>query len=397
MALQLSFVNFKQGTYILIEGHNVNDRFYIIQKGNVKITHGNSSRIQPVVLGPGDFVGVISCMSNRPQIEAAKALTDVVCISVRRDQYPELIRQNTPVAMKIIFTFASRMRTLNETLMKLTVNNSAKETPEHIFHVAEYYSKERQFNIACYAYYQFLKACPHSPNFEQAKKMFIRLKKKTDVAYFEPTSDLIRVYPTGNMIMSECQSGAEMFIIKTGSVKISKIVNGTEVTLAVLQKGDMFGEMALLENKPRSASAIANSDCKLMVVNRQNFNQMVTTQPQLIASLTTMLADRLWVLHRQMMNTEIPEVVPRMIDMLSLQIEKSHQRIGARVPVKTDLTPEDIAHMCGLSREEQGMYLYRFTTDPHIKLIEGNKIVVPDSFELLKQAAFNRKQKPIIK
>ena len=50
-----------------------------------------------------------------------------------------------------------------------------------------------------------------------------------------------------------------MFIIQEGAVRITKVVDGREVILAVLKKGDMFGEMALLENKPRSASAIAKN------------------------------------------------------------------------------------------------------------------------------------------
>ena len=53
------------------------------------------------------------------------------------------------------------------------------------------------------------------------------------------------------MIFSEAQSGSDMFIIQRGEVSITKVVNGNEVTLAVLKKGDMFGEMALIENKPR--------------------------------------------------------------------------------------------------------------------------------------------------
>ena len=83
----------------------------------------------------------------------------------------------------------------------------------------------------------------------------------------EPTAETVRFYPKGTMVFSECQSGQDMFIIQDGQVKITKIVNGTEVILAVLKKGDFFGEMALLENKPRSASIIAFEDCYLMVVN----------------------------------------------------------------------------------------------------------------------------------
>ena len=194
------------------------------------------------------------------------------------------------------------------------------------------------------------------------------------------------------MIFSESQSGADMFIIQSGEVTISKVVNGNEVTLAVLKKGDMFGEMALLENKPRSASAIAHSDCVLMVVNRSNFNQMVTTQPQLIAKLTTTLADRLWSMYRQLDNANLPDPYAKMVDILSLQIEKQKITIGNnKQSLQTELTPKDLANMCGLPAQIQAKAIYDFEQNTNIKIINGN-IFIKDLLELTKQAAFYRKQ-----
>ncbi len=393
--LQLSFVNFRQGSYIVVEGKPQNNLFYIIQCGNVRVQREHQIPGQPQeMLGPGDFIGVISCMSNHTQIDTAIAMTDVVCISVRRDQYPELIEKNTPVAMKIIRTFANRMRLLNDTLMKATLNNAAVQTSEQIFRVAAYYDKINQPSIAIFAYYQYIKANPQGINVPKAKERFTALRGVSKAVYFESNQDLLRVYPKNTMIMSENQGGQDMFIIQDGRVKISKIVDGTEVTLAILKKGDMFGEMALLENKPRSASAIAEDECRLMTVNRSNFDQMVATQPQLIARLTTMLAERLFIMQRQLANSQIRDLTEKMIDMLSLQVEKAKINIDgkSKVQYQTDLTPQDIATMCGFTQNEQNQCLHKFMMDPHVKLVQ-NKVLVPDCLELIKQAAFYRKQR----
>lgn len=390
--LQLSFVNFRQGSYIVVEGKPQNDIFYIIQCGNVRVQREVSiPGQQPEMLGPGDFVGVISCMSNHSQIDTAIAITDVVCISVRRDQYPELIERNTPVALKIIRTFANRMRLLNDTLMQATLNNSAKQTSEQIFTVASYYDKLNQPSIAIYAYYQYIKANPNAEHIEEAKMRFQALRNQSRAVYFESNQDLLRIYPKETMIMSEQQSGQDMFIIQEGRVKISKIVDGIEVTLAILKKGDMFGEMALLENKPRSASAIAEEECRLMTVNKSNYNQMVATQPQLISRLTTTLAERLFIMQRQLANSQLHDSVAKMIDMLALQIEKTKIGIDSKTQFQTDLTVDDIATMCGLTKQEKALNIYKFQSDPHVKIV-GGKILVPDCLELLKQAAFYRKQ-----
>lgn len=390
--LQLQITQFTPGSYLVVEGKADSDHFYIIQQGQVQCIKASGSGQAPVMLGPGDFVGVVPCMANRLQIETAIAQTTVVAIAVRKEQYPELIVNNTPVALKIIKTFANRMRVMNEMLTKATLNKVATETNDQMLKVASYYEKAGKLDIACYAYYQYLKTKPVGPTQDFAKKQFLAIKPRTHVAYFEPTPDMSRAYSKDQMIFSESQSGADMFIIQSGEVAISKVVNGNEVTLAVLKKGDMFGEMALLENKPRSASAIAFSDCVLMVVNRSNFNQMVSSQPQMISKLTTTLADRLWSMYRQLDNTTIKEPYQKMIDMLALQFEKQRKYAGMNKQSETtDFTPKDLANMCGLTPEMSARGILQFQQEPNFR-IEGGKITVKDLGELEKQAAFFRKQ-----
>lgn len=391
--LQLSFVNFRKDSYILIEGKPCGDKFYIIRNGNVRCVRERTT-VPPVQLGPGDFIGVIPCMSGHDQFETVIATTDVVAIAVRRDQYSDLIQQNTPVAMKIIRTFANKMRTMNEKLTRLALNNITEVSPNQIFSVANFYEDSGNIDAAVYAYYQYIKAWPIGPYVEAAKKHFVTLKQKSKAVYFEPTNDLMRTYPKGTMIFSECQSGQDMFIIQSGQVKITKIVDGNEVILAVLKKGDFFGEMALLEDKPRSACAIAFEDCQLMVVNRKNFDQMVSSQPQLVARLTTTLSERIWGMERQLDNASIHNPVNKMIDMLALQLEKEKVEIfhGRKTPHQFQFTARDVANMCGIPTNAQYSVIEQFLECPLVRQSEDNKLFVPDCLELIKSAAFYRKQ-----
>lgn len=392
--LQLGFVNFKPNTYMLVEGTSAIDKFFIIQKGQVTSQHTTPiPGSVPTTLGPGDFVGVIPCMSGQAQTENVICLTEVTAIMVKKEQYPELIMRNTPVALKIVRAFTKEMRTLNASLTKLTINkNEVAETPEELFNVGICYEKDGKFDIACYAFYQYLKACKGGAKEEEAKKHFVVLKKHAQKAvYFEPNGDLVRSYPADTMIFSEHQKGGDMFIIQEGSVKISKVVDKEEVTLALLKKGDMFGEMALLEDKPRSACAIAHSDCKLMVVNKENFDQMVSSQPQMIARLTTMLAERLWSMYRQLANTALQSPKEKVIDMLALQMEKQKINVGKGFPYVTDLKPDDLVHLCGISAHDKPTAVNAIFNDPNLKVDMG-KIIIKDVPELIKAAAFYRKQ-----
>ena len=178
--------------------------------------------------------------------------------------------------------------------------------------------------------------------------------------------------------------------MKSGSVRISKVVAGKEVTLALLKKGDLFGEMALLENLPRSANAIANEEARLMVVNKENFNQMVTTQPQMISKLTTMFADRLWTMQRQLTNTQLRDTREKLIDMISLQLEK--QKIPfSKETYHTGFTVQDIMNLCVIPQRDQYQAMQLLQTDQCVHIVSG-RIDVPDVAQLIRQAAFYRKQ-----
>ena len=390
--LQLKIINFPKDSYLVVEGKDSGDSFFIIQKGMVQCYKASGSGIAPVQYGPGDFVGVVPCMSGHLQIETAIAMTDVTVISVKKEQYPDLISQNTPVALKIIKTFANRMRVMNQMLTKATVNSVVQDNHEQIFQVAQYYDKHAQYDMAVFAYYQYLKTRPEGEAAEFSKKRFTVLKGKTHAVYYEPNQDFTRQYPINTMIFSEAQSGADMFIIQKGEVAISKVVNGNEVTLAILNKGDMFGEMALIENKPRSANATAHSDCTLMVVNRSNFNNMVSTQPQLISRLTTTLAERLWSMYRQLDNANLADPLAKLVDMLSLQIEKMRINVATNgKSLQTDLSLRDLVNLSSIPNQHQSKAMYDFQLQPNYKIV-NNKIFVKDIVELSKQAAFYRKQ-----
>ena len=399
--LQLSFVNFKRGSYIIIEGKSDTDRFYIIQSGQVRIAKQKEvvAEEEGNLLGPGDFLGVIACMSHHSQIETAVAVSDVVLIAVHYTQFPELIEKNTPIAMKIIYSFSKKMRYLDEALTRITLKRNIQTDISHLFTIGEYYLKMSKFELALYAYYHYLKEKPDGQYAEIARKRFMAIKStgvKAPIEMLEPdTKQMVRVYNRESMIFCECQSGGELYIIQKERVKISKIVDNSEVLLAVLKEGDMFGEMALLENKPRSATAItAAEECQLLAVNRQNFNQMVATQPQLIARLTTTLADRIWAMYKQLANTLIPVPLEKMYDMLSIQLEKLWIQPSAGKQHTFLFGPAELAKMCSIPKEQVAQAIADFLMTPIVRSTEDS-IIITDTLELSKQTAYFKKMQEI--
>jgi CRP-like cAMP-binding protein len=397
--LQLTFVSFLKDSYILVEGKQNADRFFIIRQGKVQI----SKDVEVVeeeggnVLGPGDFFGVISSMSSHSHIETAKALTDVLLISVQKDQYWQLIQNNASVAMKIILQFSRRMRYLDEALTRLTLKNNAEEDTSHLFEVGEYYARQNQYNQAYYAYHQYVKYCPQGESVHIARERMMKIAPYVKAARFDFKADEFnRSYPKDAMIFSEGEPGDELYIIQKGSVKIAKVVDNNEVLLAVLKAGDIFGEMALLEAKPRAAGAVAYEDCLLLVVNRANFERMISTQPQMIARLTTLLAERIWLIYKQLANTLLTDPLGRMYDALLIQLEKRRVNIESTQPHAFDFGPKELVNMVGLPPKEGELVLRKMMENKKVQILKG-KMYLVDISEVSKQTEYYRKMQKIEK
>lgn len=97
----------------------------------------------------------------------------------------------------------------------------------------------------------------------------------------------------GELVFREGELGTEMYIINEGKVEILNDVGGDEQLLAVLEKGDFFGEMSVLEDLPRAASARALTDVRLLQINGSTFDQLLKGNPEIAVRMMRKLSRRL--------------------------------------------------------------------------------------------------------
>jgi len=100
-------------------------------------------------------------------------------------------------------------------------------------------------------------------------------------------------FDEGEHVFREGDLGTEMFIIQEGRVEILKEMQGEQRQLAVLEKGDFFGEMAVLEDLPRTAGARAVTAVKLLMINGSTFDQMLRSNPEIAVRMMRKLSRRL--------------------------------------------------------------------------------------------------------
>jgi CRP/FNR family transcriptional regulator, cyclic AMP receptor protein len=114
---------------------------------------------------------------------------------------------------------------------------------------------------------------------------------KIDKSTFEQH---VRFFDQGAVIFKENDEGTEMFIIIQGIVEIRKSTGASSSkVLTTLQKGDMFGEMALIEKQPRSASAVAVQPTRVLVLNDKLYDNMIGTNPDFARKMNKVLSERI--------------------------------------------------------------------------------------------------------
>ena len=109
----------------------------------------------------------------------------------------------------------------------------------------------------------------------------------------DPVKDSSVIFKPGERIFAQGELGTEMFIIQEGEVEIIKHISGESHTLSRLEKGDFFGEMALLENVARTADAVAVSEVRVLAINGSRFDEMLRRNPEIAVRIIRKYSKRL--------------------------------------------------------------------------------------------------------
>jgi CRP-like cAMP-binding protein len=114
-----------------------------------------------------------------------------------------------------------------------------------------------------------------------------------------PFAKFLTHFEQGHVLFREGEDGEDMYIIQSGKVAIKKRVKEAEATLAVLEKGDFFGEMAILERMPRSATAEMAEAGQLIVISGDTFGDMIKANPEIAVRMLRKYSIRLRETNKQ--------------------------------------------------------------------------------------------------
>ncbi len=183
-----------------------------------------------------------------------------------------------------------------------------------------------------------------------------------------------KIIPKGTVLFREGDIGQEMYIIQSGRVKISKTVRNIEKTLSVIGKGEFFGEMAILNDKPRSATAEVVDDSEILVIDRNTFETMIKGNTEIALRIIKKLSQRLQEADNQIENLLIKDNTSRLVNLLA-KIAKDKGIDTVMGGIVIDTTAEDMASMLGMAREQVDKVIEKIAKSRIIDIKQGRIIV----------------------
>ena len=178
-----------------------------------------------------------------------------------------------------------------------------------------------------------------------------------------------KVFPPENLIVLADEEGDTLFVIVSGQVKVSIISDdGREVILSMLGTGDFFGEMSMLDGKPRSATVIAVEETELFSIRRADFLRLLEHVPEIAVKLLAGLTARLRKADRKIESLALMDVSGRIAAALIQISEEIGTQSGEAIIVRNRPTHQSLANMAGTTRETVSRVLKRLEHQGYIEI-----------------------------
>lgn len=182
----------------------------------------------------------------------------------------------------------------------------------------------------------------------------------------------------GQTLFSEGETGDRLYVVLEGKIKLTRTApDGRENLLSVLGPSEMFGELSLFDPRPRTASAIAVTECRLAGLGHDDLRPWLTAHPEVAVQLLRALAQRLRKTNDVMADLVFTDVPGRVAKALLDLAERFGQPSESGLHVHHDLTQEELAQLVGASRETVNKALADFAGRNWLR-IEARAVVILD-------------------
>jgi CRP/FNR family transcriptional regulator, cyclic AMP receptor protein len=195
-----------------------------------------------------------------------------------------------------------------------------------------------------------------------------------------------KFYPAGTVLFREGDPGHDMFVIHSGRVELTRRMKDRETLLAALPPGEFFGEMAVVNNRPRSATATVREDAWLLVIDARTFEAMIRGKAEIAVRMIKAMAGRLERANQQIELLLLKDTNHRVVHCLRQLADQ-----GSRAPGGGIFIPLSLTQLAGRVALEESQVLEvvqrlrqaRLVQSAHEAGLQGEGFVVPEVGRLL--------------
>lgn len=221
----------------------------------------------------------------------------------------------------------------------------------------------------------------------------IKILKKVPIFEGFSTSELEEIerlltameVSAGEDIFFESEPGKNFYILYEGRIKIYKMSSEGQIkVLDYLEKGDFFGEMALLDNTSRSANAVVVTDSVLLKLRQADFDKLMISRPELLMRITRTLSARLRRADCEIELLSFSGVKNRLIQCIYNLAEKYGEETPDGLLIPSEFTHKDISELVGTAREVVSRVIKELKEEGLVKT-DGRSLIIRDLPSLLEK------------
>ena len=390
--------SYSKGSIIYFSGDR-DERIFILQKGCVVVSTVDMESNLPVTeqIKTGEFFGVKSALGHFPREETATVIMDSVCVAMTVQEFESIFSSNKTVIMKMLRVFSNQLRAIHKKIESILNKDLSINQESGMLSVAKAFFQDESWRSCADVCMNYLKRYPKTENKETIIKMYNTANARakhlsqlssnsslndetasdTSLKIFElpAFSRFAKKYEPGQVIITEFEPGDRFYLIQKGNVQLVKCVNGQNKNLDILKPGEFFGEMAILDNSPRSATCLAAGHVQCLEFNKENFEILIMGNPQIALNILKLFCKRIYDQKRRFKILVIKDYQARLAEVFCMLDEMNAVSNPNDRQRRFNVTIQDVAHWAGLSQEITRDELNRFVSSRKIEIFKSSMIV----------------------
>lgn len=369
---------FKAGAYIYIEGDEDVDAVYIVEKGLVEFkstnervsTHGNTA-------APGDVFGFISSLSRRPRMETAFAKVHSSVLMFTRERFLALLQKNSNIAIKLLNSYADELRMFDTLIVQMGAQKDLfLSEEEQLYNLGSYYHRSGNNAAAFYILTRYIEMFASGTRAGEVRELLAVIQKTGITRIAEPVPEgIYKRYADKQIVFCEHEPGDELYIIKKGKVKIVKYHNNSEIILSVLKEGEIFGELAIVSDKPRNATAISFGTTIVLPINKDSMIKLIRKSSDLLKRIFTAISQRVWFTFIRMESKFYEKPITRVYVFLENKLIEDNVSLKNREPHLFSFGIDELLKMASIPPDKIATVTDELTRDHNLAFNLGRTVI----------------------